>query len=102
MSAIAGTVISAHHGNSPSFSNPEIEQIAHGDRASIARWVHSTAKGRGVSIRLRPSDRFARAVTRLSDGAVDLDQVEDLLIALKRAGVITAFQRGLLQQQYLR
>jgi hypothetical protein len=49
-----------------------------------------------------PNDKFVRGVSRLSDGVVDLDPVEELLVALGRAGVITSFQRGLFQVQYLR
>jgi hypothetical protein len=49
-----------------------------------------------------PNDKFVKAVSRLSDGVVELDPVEELLVALGRAGVITSFQRGLLQIHYLR
>jgi hypothetical protein len=41
-------------------------------------------------------------VSRLSDGVVDLDPVEESLVELDRAGVINGYQRGLLQVQYLR
>jgi hypothetical protein len=102
MSATAGVSFSTRHRNSPLFSNQEIEQIAVGNRSGIANWVRSTATKQRVAIRLRPSDRFARAVTRLSDGETDLDSVEELLVALERARVVTPFQRGLLQLHYLR
>jgi hypothetical protein len=49
-----------------------------------------------------PNHQFVKAVSRLSDGVVDLDPVEELLVALGRAGVLTSFQRGLLQVHYLR
>jgi hypothetical protein len=48
------------------------------------------------------TQRFARAVSRLSDSEVDLDPVEELLVAMSRSGIITPFQRGLLQVHYLR
>jgi hypothetical protein len=53
-------------------------------------------------VRRRPKDEFVKAVSRLSDGVVDLDPVEELLVALGIAGVISSFQRGLLQVHYLR
>jgi hypothetical protein len=86
----------------PVFSDHEIRQVASNDAASIAQWTFALAKERGISFRPRPNEQFIKAVSRLSDGVVDLDPVEELLVALGRAGVITAFQRGLLQVQYLR
>jgi hypothetical protein len=86
----------------PVFSDQHIRQIATGDSPTIAQWTLSTAQERGICVRHRPSDKFVKAVSRLSDGVVDLDPVEELLIALGRAGVISSFQRGLLQLRYLR
>jgi hypothetical protein len=85
------------------FSDQEIKQIADGTPTSIAKWVRVTARERSIiSVRRRPSDMFAREVSRLSDAEFDLDQVEELLVALRRNRVITPFQRGLLQVHYLR
>jgi hypothetical protein len=86
----------------PMFSDQEIEQIANSTSSGIANWVCATASARNISIRWMPSDKFARAVSRLSDAETDLDNVERLLVALGRSRVITPFQRGLLQVQYLR
>jgi hypothetical protein len=57
---------------------------------------------KGILVRKLPNEDFVKAASRLSDGAVDLDPVEQLLVALGRAGVISSFQRGLLQVHYLR
>jgi hypothetical protein len=87
----------------PDFSDQQIRQIAaNNDAASIAQWTFTIAKERGIRVRPRPNEEFIKAVSRLSDGVVDLDPVEELLIALGRAGVISSFQRGLLQIHYLR
>lgn len=86
----------------PVFSDDQIRQIAKNDAASIAQWTSTVAKERGIRVRPRPNEQFIKAVSRLSDGVVDLDPVEELLVALGRAGVISAFQRGLLQVHYLR
>jgi hypothetical protein len=83
-------------------SDGQIQQIANGSSASIAEWVRSTASERGIHPHRGPVDTFADAVSRLSDAEVDLDAVEETLIALRGAGVITSFQRGLLQVGYLR
>lgn len=85
----------------PVFSDQEIRQVANRDSASIARWTQTVAKERGIRVRPRPSDGFVKAVSRLSDGVVDLDRVEELLVELGRAGVISSYQRGLLQVHYL-
>jgi hypothetical protein len=89
-------------GKTPLFSDQQIEQVTAGPSVCIAKWVRSTASERGISFRRMPADRFARAASRLSDAEADLDQVEELLVALRRAGVISTFQRGLLQVHYLR
>ncbi len=84
------------------FSDEQIVQIAQSGKGVIAEWVSSAAQEQGVIVRRRPTDTFARAVSRLSDGVVDLDPVEESLVELDRAGVISGYQRGLLQVQYLR
>jgi hypothetical protein len=86
----------------PVFSDEHIRQVASNDASSIAQWTFTLAKERCIRVRPRPNDQFIKAVSRLSDGVVDLDPVEELLVALGRAGVISAFQRGLLQVNYLR
>jgi hypothetical protein len=98
------SVTSSHSSTARStvFSDQEIRQIAERDSASIARWTYRIAKQRGIRVRPRPNDRFVKAVSRLSDGVVDLDRVEELLVELGRAGVISSYQRGLLQVHYLR
>jgi hypothetical protein len=86
----------------PVFSDQQILQIANSDSETIAQWTLLTAQERGICLRRRPNDEFVKAVSRLSDGVVDLDPVEELLVALGRAGVISSYQRGLLQVHYLR
>lgn len=91
-----------HPSKTSRFSDQQIEQVAHRDRNAIAEWARATAEQRGVSVRRLPNDKFVRAVSLLSDGVVDLDPVEELLVALGRAGVISSYQRGILQVHYLR
>jgi hypothetical protein len=100
----AATVVgfSRRSTKSPLFSDQQIRQVAGRSSNDIANWVKTTASQRGVSVRSVPNQKFFKAVSRLSDGVVDLDPVEELLVALGRAGVITSFQRGLLQVHYLR
>jgi hypothetical protein len=86
----------------PLFSDQAIYDIASRSPHDIAEWAKSTAHQRGIEVRRHPNDKFMKAVSRLSDGVVDLDPVEELLITLGRAGVITSFQRGILQIHYLR
>jgi hypothetical protein len=102
MSTTAEVTLSKRPSKTPYFSDQQIRLIANGDSSMIAVWVRSTAHQRVIFVRRMPNDKFVRAASRLSDGVVDLDPVEQLLVALGRAGVISSFQRGLLQVQYLR
>ena len=86
----------------PVFSDQQILYLANRDSRAIASWTRQVAEERGIRLRPMPNDRFVKAVSRLSDGVVDLDPVEELLVALGRAGVISSYQRGLLQVHYLR
>lgn len=71
-------------------------------RRCIARWVHSVAEAQNVSYSRTSEDLFAAEASRLSDAAAELDAVEYLLIALRRAKVLTPAQRVRLQGSYLR
>ena len=65
---------------SRTFSDPEIKRIANSTSIGIAKWVRATAEERNISVRRRmPLHEFARAISRLSDAEIDLDQVEELL-----------------------
>jgi hypothetical protein len=100
MSAATGAMVSKRSSKTPQFSDQQIRYIADGRSTRIAEWVQSTARQRGIC-RMH-NYRFVKAVSRLSDGVVDLDPVEELLVALGKAGVISSYQRGLLQVHYLR
>lgn len=102
MNAASVTGFSKRSTKAPLFSDQQIRLVASRSSTDIARWVETTAQQRGISVRRLPNRKFVKAVSRLSDGVVDLDTVEELLVALGRAGVITSLQRGLLQVQYLR
>ncbi len=102
MSVMFGPSITKRATKAPVFSDQQIREVADTDSKSIGVWTCKVAQERGIRIRPRPNDRFVKAVSRLSDGVVDLDHVEELLVELGRAGVISSYQRGLLQVHYLR
>ena len=102
MIASTGVLVAKPSRRTPRFSDQQIRQVATRSRRDIAEWAQSTARERGVSVRRLPNDKFVKAASLLSDGVVDLDPIEELLVALGRAGVISSFQRGLLQIHYLR
>ncbi len=102
MSDISSCTATKRVARTPAFSDSQIHQIATSNSRAIASWARQVARERGIRLRPRPNDRFVKAVSRLSDGVVDLDPVEELLVALGRAGVISSYQRGLLQVRYLR
>ena len=95
MSALTAVIV-------PCFSDEEVRAIAERPSAAIAAWAQATADALGITVTPTPQDAFIKAVSRLSDGVVDLDPVEQLLIALGRAGVLTSHQQVLLQLHYLR
>lgn len=71
-------------------------------KTKAATWVRDTARRHGVTFAETPVDAFAAAVSRLSDAGVQLDQTEQLLLALARAGIVTDAQRFALHAAYLR
>jgi hypothetical protein len=76
MSSATGVMIPKRSPRTPLFSDQQIRQIASGRSGVIAEWARSTARQRGISVRRMPNHQFVKAVSRLSDGVVDLDPVE--------------------------
>lgn len=70
--------------------------------SSTAALIRSMAAQHQVSYVPTQSDQFANQITRLSDDAIELDEIEHLLIALQRAGHISRDQLVHLQARYLR
>lgn len=68
----------------------------------VAAWVRATARHHGITFNAGPVDAFANAVSRLSDSGVTLDRVEEELLAIERAGIVTGRQGVLLHAAYLR
>ena len=68
----------------------------------VAEFVRDLAGRHGVVYVEAPYDGLAEVITRLSGDEVDLDEVELLLFALQRAGVITTKDVVELQLNYLR
>ena len=73
-----------------------------GSGANIAAWVRTTARHHSITFAPGPVDAFADAVSRLSDAGVLLDSVEQELLAIERAGIVTGRQGVLLHAAYLR
>lgn len=70
--------------------------------SSTAEHIRALARTFHVSYSEGPNDRLAHHITRLAGDAVELDEVEQLLIGLVRAGRITRPEMILLQARYLR
>ncbi|AMG03870.1 hypothetical protein [Vibrio mimicus] len=68
----------------------------------VARYVSELAHHYNVSYCYNTMDKWADAVTRLAGDEVVHDTVEDLLVALKRAGKITKQEVAMLSVNYLR
>lgn len=84
------------------FPSSEIEKIASSPREEIAHWVRSTAEELGVAYVATAADRFAHDASRLSDAGAELDDVEELLLAIRRTGLLSSIQRLQLHVGYLR
>ncbi|AUC99089.1 hypothetical protein CWS35_36210 [Bradyrhizobium sp. SK17] len=70
--------------------------------SSTAEHIRALARTFHVSYSEGPNDRLAHHITRLAGDTVELDEVEQLLIGLVRAGRITRPEMILLQARYLR
>ena len=68
----------------------------------VARYVVELARYYNVSYCYNAMDQWADAVTRLAGDEIVHDTVEDLLVALKRAGKITKQEVATLSVNYLR
>jgi len=68
----------------------------------VAEFVRDLARQHHVHYRRTAADELADAITRLADDDVTLDEIECLMIALRRAGVLTADNFVPVQVKYLR
>ncbi|HMO48961.1 MAG TPA: DUF6088 family protein [Rubrivivax sp.] len=68
----------------------------------VAQFVRELARKNGVSYARTPSDEWAETVTRLAGDEVRSGPVQDLLIALKRAGKLSTDEMAALLVNYLR
>ncbi len=86
---------------SPTPHHPSVADALAG-RIPVADWARSAARSHSVAFTPTPADTFAAAVSRLADAEAAPDAVEHLLLALRRAGVVTAPERLQLHAAYLR
>jgi len=77
------------------------EAARHGGIA-VAAFVRNLARTHGVTYQATALDTLAAAISRLANAEVHPDEIEDLLIALSRAAIITEQQRFDLHAAYLR
>ncbi|ANS40990.1 hypothetical protein [Serratia inhibens] len=69
---------------------------------SVASYVHKLANDHDITDYRDGMSRMAVAITRLAGDAVELDDVEQLLVNLKRKGVLTKSEILELQGRYFR
>ncbi|WP_339461286.1 hypothetical protein [Pseudomonas sp. EA_105y_Pfl2_R69] len=72
-----------------------------GEKRNVEEYVRALASAHGVTLDEDAYDRLARVLTKLSDDNVELDELERLLVALKRKGVIAKTEMLMLQLEYL-
>ena len=68
---------------------------------SAKSYVIDLAAQHGISYQETAADRLAVVATRLAGDEVVTDEIEDLIVALKRAQLITGTQMAELLGQYL-
>ena len=68
---------------------------------SAAELIRDLARRHGVAYEPVPLDAFAADVSRLSDAEVPGDEIADLVVALKRAGVLDSRQAASLYGDHL-
>lgn len=64
------------------------EEIADIPTSGLEEYIVGLAHRYGVTYLKTPNDELAEVITRLSDDDIEMDDVELLLIALERAGVV--------------
>lgn len=69
---------------------------------NVAKYIENLANANKVKYKHHSMDLWANTVTRLAGDEVRQDTVEDLLIAMKRAGKITSKEVAILTVNYLR
>ncbi|WP_030137783.1 hypothetical protein [Pseudomonas fluorescens] len=69
--------------------------------ASVATQVRKLAKAHNVTAELDGMSRMAASITRLAGDIVELDGIEQLLVNLKRRGVLSKSEILMLQGENL-
>lgn len=69
---------------------------------NIENYIRHLARQNGVTYQRLPDDNIATVATRLAGDEVVTDDVEDLIVALHRANVISGEQMVELLGRYLR
>lgn len=72
-----------------------------GEQGNVEEYVRALASAHGVTPEEDAYDRMAHVLTKLSGDDVELDEVERLLVGLKRKGVIEKTEMLMLQLEYL-
>ncbi|MEQ1667929.1 MAG: hypothetical protein ABL868_05690 [Sulfuriferula sp.] len=67
----------------------------------LTKYIIDLAKQHGVKYVKTSADELAEVITRLADDNVEMDEIELLLIALERAGVVASEQVVPLHVNYL-
>jgi len=71
-------------------------------QSATAARIRNLARKHDVSYVRTKRDTLAHHITRLAGDDVELDEIEQLLIALQRAGHLTRIEAVRLQASYLR
>jgi hypothetical protein len=71
-------------------------------QSATATYIRSLAQQHHVAYAPKQSDALAHHITRLAGDHVELDEVEQLLLALQRMGYVTRVEMVRLQASYLR
>ena len=80
---------------------PAPDASASASTISAAQTIRALAQRHGVVYQPTPLDAFAGDVSRLSDAEVPENEIADLVVALKRAGVLDSGQATSLYGDYL-
>lgn len=80
---------------------PAIDAGASARAPSAAETIRALSRRHGVAYEPAQLDAFAADVSRLSDAEVPGDEIADLVVALKRAGVLDSGQAASLYGDHL-
>ncbi|WP_367346038.1 hypothetical protein [Stenotrophomonas bentonitica] len=83
-------------------NEPETKLLLTIPTTDVAEFIRNLADQHDIRPSVTAADQWAATITRLSDDEVTSGPVQDTLVALKRAGLISGYEMAALLVNFLR